>query len=154
MGIFIEDLLHFGNLINNEIEVILSSEDFKKAFMNLDFEFTDGVMKIKGKKRILFLSKAFEFRGKEETNKVYNSRKDEKLSDFGIYLKILSPDGLDILGKDRRFQEEGEYLKFSIFDVFKNSEIYQKIPKQFRDKLKLTKYKIKRDGLSIFLTVG
>ncbi|HIQ49426.1 MAG TPA: hypothetical protein EYH58_07355 [Aquifex aeolicus] len=154
MGIFIEDLLHFGNLINNEIEVILSSEDFKKAFMNLDFEFTDGVMKIKGKKRILFLSKAFEFRGKEETNKVYNSRKDEKLSDFGIYLKILSPDGLDILGKDRRFQEEGEYLKFSIFDVFKNSEIYQKIPKQFRDKLKLTKYKIKRNGLSIFLTVG
>ena len=133
MGIFIEDLLHFGNLIDNEVEVNLSPENFKKAFSNLDFEFTDDVMKIKGKKRILFLSKAFEFRGKEKTNRVYNSREDDKLSDFGIYLKVLSPDRLNILEKDSRFQREDEYLKFSILDVFKIPESSKTVQRQARN---------------------
>ncbi|WP_461831372.1 hypothetical protein [Aquifex sp.] len=153
MGIFIEDLLHFGNLIDNEVEVEIEKEAFKKTFPSLEFEFNEEVVKIKGKKRFFIFTKGFEFRGREEGNKVFNEREGDELKDFGVYLRILSPDGLDELLKDKRFKKEGEYLKFYIFDVFKNTEIYQKIPKQFRDKLEITKYKIKKDKFSIFFTV-
>ncbi|GAB6065754.1 hypothetical protein JCM9492_08460 [Aquifex pyrophilus] len=153
MGIFIEDLLHFGNLIDNEVEVEIEKEAFKKTFPSLDFEFDEGVVKIKGKKRFLIFPKKFEFRGREESNKVFNEREGDELKDFGVYLKMLSPDGLEELTKDKHFKKEGEYLKLSILDVFKNTEIYQKVPKQFRDKLEITKYKVKRGKFSIFLTV-
>jgi len=153
MGIFIEDLLHFGNLIDNEVEIPLKPEDFKRAYPDFEFSFEDGVVKIKGKKKVLFFNKSFEFRGKEEPNKVYNDRKGDEVTDFGVYLKILSSEGLDVLTKDKHFSKEGDYLKMSTSEPFKASEIYQKVPKQFRNKFSITKYKVKNGEFSIFLTV-
>ena len=36
MGIFIEDLLNFGNLIDAEIEIKLSPADLKRAYTSLE----------------------------------------------------------------------------------------------------------------------
>jgi len=153
MGIFIEDLLHFGNLIDNEVEIPLKPEDFKRAFPDFDFTFEDGIVKIRGKKKFLIFSKGFEFRGKEETNKVYNQREGDEVKDFGIYVKIVSSEGLDELIKNNFFSKEGDYLKISTLEPFKASEFYQKVPKQFRSKLYITKYKVKGGKISLFLTV-
>ena len=153
MWIFIEDLLNFGNLIDTEVEIPIKPEDFKKVFPNLDFEFQEGVLKIKGKKKFLFFNKSFEFRGKEETNKVFNIREDDELKDFGIYVKKLSDEGLEELTKGNTFSTEGEYLKLSVLDVLKQTEVYQKIPRQFRSKIQVVKYKIKNGQLSIYITV-
>ena len=153
MGIFIEDLLNFGNLIDTEVEVPIKPEDFKKVFQNLNFEFQEGIFKIKGKKKVLLFNKSFEFRGKEEPSKVFNIRENDELKDFGIYLKILSEEGIEELTKDKHFSREGEYLKLSLLDVLKKTEVYQKIPRQFRDKIHLVKYKVKNGQLSIYITV-
>ncbi len=152
MGIFIEDLLNFGNLIDTEVEIPLKVEDLNGFFSELKFEFTEGILKIKGRKKVLFFNKGFEFRGREEGNKVFNERGDE-LKDFGIFVKILSSDGVEVLEREKHFRREGEYLKISLLDVLKKTEIYQKIPRQFRDKLELVKYKIKPEGISLFITV-
>ncbi|WP_461829774.1 hypothetical protein [Aquifex sp.] len=152
MGIFIEDLLNFGNLIDTEVEVPLKPEDFRRVFPDLSFEFSESILKIKGKKKVLFFNKGFEFRGREESDKVFNERTDE-LKDFGIFVKVVSSDGIDVLEKDSHFKKEGEYLRMSLLDVLKATETYQKIPKQFRDKLELVKYRIKEGALSIFITV-
>ncbi|HIC98083.1 MAG TPA: hypothetical protein EYP11_06795, partial [Aquificaceae bacterium] len=61
MGIFKEDLINFGNLIDTEVEVGLTEEDFMKVFGGLKFEFGDSLIKIKGKKKGFFLKRGFEF---------------------------------------------------------------------------------------------
>ncbi|NPA32591.1 MAG: hypothetical protein GXO04_03090 [Aquificae bacterium] len=152
MGIFIEDLLHFGNLIDNEVGIELSPAEFKKAFPSLEFSFSDSLVIIRGKKKILFFPKSYEVRAKEESSKVYNDRKDE-LTDFGVYLRLISSGDLDELLKDERIKREGEYLRLSVLDALKNSEVYNKIPRQIRPKLKLTRYKVKKGNMTLYLTV-
>jgi len=49
MGIFKEDLINFGNLIDTEVEVKLGPEDFKRVYEDLEFEFTEGLAKIQDK---------------------------------------------------------------------------------------------------------
>jgi len=152
MGIFIEDLLNFGNLIDSEFEVEVLPEHFRKTFPSYEFIPEEGILKIKGKKKVLFFTKGFEFRGAEDSRRVFTVREDE-LRDLGIYLKILSSEGLDELTKDSRIKREGEYVKLSLYDAFKETETYKKIPKQFRDKINLSRYKLKKGKVSLFLTV-
>ncbi len=152
MGIFKEDLINFGNLIDTEVEIKLSPEDFKRVFPSYEFEFSQGLVKIKGKKKGFLFSRSFEFRGGEDQEKVYNEREFET-KDMGIYLKILSASGLDVLTKERGIVREGEHLRMSVYDVLKLSDIYQKIPDAFRDRLLLTRYKLRNGHMAIFVTV-
>lgn len=152
MGIFKEDLINFGNLIDTEVEVKLTPEDFKRAFPDLDFEFSDGLVKIRGKKKVLLFNKGFEFRGREDERRVYNFRQYET-EDMGVYLEIVSSDGMEELLKRDAFFKENEHLKMSVFEVLKRSEIYPKIPDAFRDKLVITRYKVRDGHLAVFITV-
>jgi len=152
MGIFKEDLINFGNLIDTEVEVKLTPDDFKRVFPDLDFEFSDRLVRIKGKKKVLLFNKGFEFRGRQDEKKVYNVRKYET-EDIGIYLEIVSPDGMDDLLKREAFTKEDGYLRMSVFEVLKRSEIYPKIPDAFKDKLIITRYKVRDGHLAIFITV-
>jgi len=152
MGIFKEDLINFGNLIDTEVEVKLTPEDFKRVLPDLDFEFSDRLVKIRGKKKVLFLSKGFEFRGRQDERRVYNVREYET-EDMGIYLEVVSPDGMEELLKRNGFSREDGYLKMSVFEVLKGSEIYPKIPDAFRDKLIITRYKVRDGHIAIFITV-
>ncbi len=152
MGIFKEDLINFGNLIDTQVEFKLRPEDFKRIFKDFDFIPEDGLLKIRGKKKVLFLRKSFEFRGREEEDKVYTER-DYNLKDLGVYLRIISADGIEELEKTGKAKREGEFLKLSLYEVFKNTELYQKIPDAFRERIAITKYRIKPDALSLFITV-
>ncbi len=152
MGIFIEDLLNFGNLIDSEFEVEILPEHLRKVFPSWEFVAGDGILKIRGKKRVLFLSKGFEFRGGEDPERVYTEREDE-LRDLGIYLKILSPEGLEELTKDERLKREGEHLRLSLYEAFRQTETYSRIPRQFRDRINLTRYRLKNGKISLYMTV-
>ena len=151
MGIFKEDLINLGNLIDTEVEVKLTPEDFKKVFPDLEFEFTEGLAKIRGKKKGLFFKKSFEFRGAQDEQNVYNDREFETL-DMGVYLKIISPKGIEELEK-RGMKREGEHLKLGVFEVLKRSDIYKDIPDAFKERLVIKRYRIKEGTLSIFLSV-
>ena len=151
MGIFKEDLINFGNLIDTEVEVKLTPQDFKKVFPDLDFEFTEGLAKIKGKKKGLLFKRGFEFRGAQDEQRVYNEREFETL-DMGVYLKIISPQGIEELEK-RGMKREGEHLKLSVFEVLKKSDTYKDIPDAFKERLIVKRYRIREGALSIFITV-
>lgn len=151
MGIFKEDLINFGNLIDTEVEVKLGPEDFRRVYEDLEFEFTEGLAKIRGKKKGLLFKRSFEFRGAQDESKVYNVREFETL-DMGVYLKIISPQGIEELEK-RGMVREGEHLKMSVFEVLKRSEIYKDIPDAFKERLVINRYKIKNGALSVFITV-
>ncbi len=152
MGIFKEDLINFGNLIDTEVEVKLSPEDFKRVFPELEFDFSDRLVKIKGKKKGFLFKKGFEFRGAQEEQKVYNVREYET-EDMGIYLKVISRDGIERLLQERGIEQEGEYLKLSVWDVLKSSDIYRDVPDAFKDKLIITRYKVRDGHLAIYITV-
>ncbi|MEJ7553151.1 MAG: hypothetical protein WKI48_00200, partial [Aquificaceae bacterium] len=62
MGIFIEDLLNFGNLIDAELEIRLTGEELGKAYPNLNFDIRDGILRILTRKKVLFMSKSQEIR--------------------------------------------------------------------------------------------
>ncbi len=151
MGIFKEDLINLGNLIDTEVEVKLTPQDFKKVFPDLEFEFTEGLVRIKGKKKGLLFRRGFEFRGAQDEQRVYNEREFETL-DMGVYLKIISPKGIEELEK-RGMKREGEHLRLSVFEVLKKSDIYRDVPDAFKDRLVIKRYKIKEAALSVFLSV-
>ncbi len=152
MGIFKEDLINFGNLIDTEVEVKLSPEDFGRTFPGLGFEFSAGIARIKGKRKVLLFSKNFELRLGQDERRVYNLKEFET-KDMGIYLRLLSRDGLEEVLRRKGIEKEDEHLKVSIFDVLKGSKVYKDIPDAFKGRLLLTKYKIGEGYLSIYITV-
>ncbi len=152
MGIFKEDLINFGNLIDTEVDVKLTSEDFKRVYPDLDFEFEDGLLKIKGKKKGFLLKRGFEFRGAQDEHRVYNVRNYET-EDMGVLLRVISSSGVDVLIGYEGMEKEGEHLQLSIWEVLKRSDIFKDIPDAFKDKLIIKRYKIKKDALSVFITV-
>lgn len=54
MGIFVEDLLNFGNLIDAELEIRLTVEELGRAYPNVDFEIRDELIKCFARKRCCF----------------------------------------------------------------------------------------------------
>ncbi len=152
MGIFKEDLINFGNLINTEVEVKLTPEDFRRVYPDLEFGFSDRLVKIRGRKKGFFFRKSYEFRGGQDERKVYNVREFET-EDMGIYLPIISRSGFEDLLSREGMEPEGDHLKLSIFEVLKRSEIYKDIPDAFKDKLMITRYKVRDGYLSVFITV-
>ncbi len=144
MGLFIEDLLNFGNLIDAEIEIKLSPVELKKVYPIFDFDIRDGILSIKVKKKILFLEKTKEVRlscmdivVKKEGNKQW------------IFLKRLSQEDFEELLKES-FLLEGERLGIDVMPAVVHTETYQKIPKQFKDKLLINRCKIGIEYLSVF----
>ncbi|WP_457600375.1 hypothetical protein [Hydrogenivirga sp.] len=152
MGIFKEDLINFGNLIDTEVEVKLTPEDFKRVYPDLDFEFSDRLVKIRGRKKGLLFKRSYEFRGGQDEQRVYNLREYET-DDMGIYLRVVSRSGLEELLKKEGVELEGEHLKLSVWEVFKRSNVYRDIPDAFKDKLVITRYKVKDGHLAVYITV-
>ena len=152
MGLFIEDLINFGNLVDTEVEVRLSPADLRRVFGSYEFVFEDRLVKIRGSKKVLFMKKRFEFRGAQESDRVYNV-KGFNVEDFGIYLRVLSKDGLEELTKDKRFSLEEGFLKWSLIDAFRATEVFPKIPERFKDRILIKRYRVRKDTLSIYITV-
>lgn len=147
MGIFIEDLLNFGNLIDAELEIRLTAEELRKAFHGIDFEIKDGILRIFWKKKVLLFSKTQEIRLSDADSKV---KKDRETLRQWAFFKVLSRDGLENIRDLDGFTVEGEYLGIDMMRAVVLTDTYEKIPKQFRDKLLISRYKIGKDYISVF----
>lgn len=147
MGIFIEDLLNFGNLIDAEIEIRLSPADLKRAYASLDFDIKDGVLRVISRKKVLFFNKSYELRLSEVGDRV---RKDRENMRQWAFFRVLSREGLEEVLKLPGFTMEEEYLGIDLMPAVSLTEIYEKIPKQFREKLVINRYKLGKEYLSAF----
>ncbi len=152
MGIFKEDLINLGNLIDTEVEVKLTPKEFREVYPDLEFVFENGLLRIRGSRRFLFLKRSFELRGREDPDRVYTVKEFET-KDFGVYVQIVSRDGIGEVLKRKGFSSEGDHLRISLLPVFKRTEVYGSIPDTFRERLKPTRYRIRDGFLSLFITV-
>ena len=152
MGIFKEDLLNLGNLIDTEVEVKLSPKEFGEVYPGLEFVFESGLLKIRGRRKFLFLKRSFELRAREDPGNVYTV-KDHETRDFGIKVQIVSREGIEEVQKREGIEVEGEHMRISLLPVFKKTDVYRDIPDTFRDRIKINRYRIKDGYLSAFLTV-
>lgn len=144
MGVFIEDLLNFGNLIDTEIEIKLSPQELKKANPSLDFSFQDSILKVFIKKKVLLWNKSLEVRLLEGGAVKKDGSKQ------WVFFKTLSKAGLEELTKMPDFRAEGEYLGMDVMPVVALTETYEKIPKQFRERLLINRYRIGKNTLSVY----
>ncbi|MCS7278301.1 MAG: hypothetical protein NZ531_05615, partial [Aquificaceae bacterium] len=147
MGIFIEDLLNFGNLIDAELEFKLRPSDIKRAYNSLDFEIKDSLLIIIVRKKVLFLNKSTEVRLSEGDATTKKERESQRQ---WVFFKILSRNGLQEVLKTPGFKLEGEKLGMDVMPIVILTETYEKIPKQFKDKLLINRYRIGKDSLSVF----
>lgn len=147
MGIFIEDLLNFGNLIDTEIEIRLSPDQFKSSYPYLDFYISDGILGIILKRRVFLFNKTYEIRLSDVNSRVRKDRENQKQ---WVFLKLLSKSGLEDLIKWEGFVVENEYLGIDITPAVIRTETYEKIPKQFRERMIITKCRLGKDYLSTF----
>lgn len=146
MGIFVEDLVNFGNLIDAEIEFRLSPESLKRAFPELDFEIRDGILRVFVKGRRLFLKSTSEVRLSEGGG----VRKDRQEGRQWVFFRVLSEGGEERLLSFPFFKKDGEYLGMDVMPVVVLTETYEKIPKQFRDRLVISRYRAGREYISVF----
>ena len=146
MGIFSEDLINFGNLLDTEIELKLTPQDLKTVFKDLDFDIEDGLLKVKRKIKKLLFSKTVEARLREESRSVYNDREREIRAITVISLSKLE-DFKDIVSLD------GDRAVLNLWEVIKNTELYKKIPKQFRERVVISRYMFKKGYIQLYLKV-
>lgn len=150
MGLFIEDLLNFGNLMDAEIDIQLQKDLLKSAYPKLNFELDDGLLKIQMETKGMLFKRKKEIRLSENTDSVKNDRDTGRRY---ILMKALTKDLPEELTKDEVFLIDGELFGMDIWPAVKLTEVYEKIPKQFKERLTLTRYKLKKDGIRIFLRV-
>ena len=146
MGIFSEDLINFGNLLDTEIELKLTPQDLKTVFKDLDFDIEDGLLKVKRKIKKLLFSKTVEARLREESRSVYNDREREIRAITVISLSKLE-DFKDIVSLD------GDRAVLNLWEVIKNTELYKKIPKQFKERVVISRYMFKKGYIQLYLKV-
>ncbi|MFN3813536.1 MAG: hypothetical protein ACK4SM_02815 [Aquificaceae bacterium] len=151
MGIFFEDLINLGNLIDTEVELGLPKSLLEDAFEGLSFELMDGLLVISFRKKRLFLEKTYQIRLSEEPQKVRTQKEEGKRY---IFMRILSKDGLEELLKRKSFIEEDDFLGIDIWPAVKRMETYERVPKQFRERLYLSRYRVRNGSLSIFMKVS
>lgn len=147
MGILIEDLLNFGNLIDKEVEVKLGTQELKRAYPELDFEINDCLLKILKRKRSLLFWKTKEIRLSDTGGSV---RKDRENSGQWIFFRVLSKDGLEDVLNVKGFVLEGDLLGMDVMPAVSLTELYEKIPRQFRERLLISRYRIGKDALHVF----
>ncbi|MEZ0360969.1 MAG: hypothetical protein ABWK04_03590 [Hydrogenobacter sp.] len=150
MGLFIEDLINFGNLMDAEIEVRLPENVLKNAYPDITFELKDGLLKMYYEKRGLFFKRKGELRLSEDSRMVSNDRDTGKRY---IFMKPLTKDIPEVILKKGEFLSDGEFLGMDVWPAIKLTEVYEKIPRQFKDRLVVARYKLKKDGISVFLKV-
>lgn len=147
MGIFIEDLLNFGNLIDAELEIKLYPEHLGQAYAPLHFELEDGILRLIISKKVLFFNKRDELRLAEADGKTKKERENQQQ---WIFMKLLSKKGLEEFLKLPFFTVEDEQLGMDVMPAVYLTQTYQRVPKQFKDRLLISRYRIGRDCISVF----
>ncbi|SHK46843.1 hypothetical protein [Thermocrinis minervae] len=149
MGIFIEDLLNLGNLMDAEIEAHIPEATLSQA-LGLETKIEKGLITFRIKKKGLIFSKTLELKLSEESRMVKNLKEEGKRFVMG---RMLTRSAVEELSKREDFLFEGEFAGFDVWKAFKLTETYEKVPYQFRERLALTRYIFSDYLLKIFMKV-
>ncbi len=149
MGIFSEDLINFGNLLDAEIELRLGSDDMKKVFKNVEFIIEDGLLKLIRRKKSLLFSRTSELRLREDSRNVMN---DREMGLRCIRAQVLSRSALEDF-KDMLTVDAHDFAYLNLWEVIKNTELYGRIPKQFKERVVISRYAFKKDYIQLYLKV-
>ncbi len=136
MGIFVEDLLHFGNLMDREIPIDISPEDLKPLFGE--------------DKRIIIAESGIRV-SKEEIGFLFR-RKKEKI------LNIKGPaNGLSIkveIIRDDFDKKAGVKEDINLKAIISSKETFKKIPEKIRDRLFISRVLPVNGILKVYLKLG
>ncbi len=133
MGIFVEDLMHFGNLMDSEIPVDITAEDLKGVFDEIgDIEIRDGILKVSKREKRFFMTK--------EREMVLSLK--GACCGFSLEFKVIRD---DFNGRT------GNELKVDIGGVLENKEIFQKIPKQVRNRMEIVRCDMREGFIRVHL---
>jgi hypothetical protein len=149
MGIFSEDLINLGNLIDAEFEVKIPKELLNETFKGLNFEVLDGLLRVGFKKKGFFFSKEVQVPLKEDAQSVKNTSEIK-----AIGLGVMTQKGLEELLQKGPFQREGEHIFLNLWEALTKTEEYAKVPKQFKDRLLINRYKLKQGYIQLWVRVS
>jgi hypothetical protein len=149
MGIFSEDLINLGNLIDAEFEIKIPKELLNKTFKGLNFEVLDGLLRVGFKKKGFLFSKEVQVPLKEDAQSVKNTSEIK-----AIGLGVMTQKGLEELLQKGPFQREGEHVFLNLWEALTKTEEYAKVPKQFKDRLLINRYKLKQGYIQLWVRVS
>jgi hypothetical protein len=149
MGIFSEDLINLGNLIDAEFEVKIPKELLNKTFKGLNFEVLDGLLRVGFKKKGFLFSKEVQVPLKEDAQSLKNTSEIK-----AIGLGVMTQKGLEELLQKGPFQREGEHVFLNLWEALTKTEEYAKVPKQFKDRLLINRYKLKQGYIQLWVRVS
>ncbi|WP_448584282.1 hypothetical protein [Thermocrinis sp.] len=149
MGIFSEDLLNLGNLIDAEFEIKVPKQLLNSTIEGLNFELAEGLMRVGFKKKGLIFSKDVQVLLKEDPKAVKNSS-DER----SIGLLVATDKNLKEILEKGGFVQEGEHVFINLLGAIRNTEEYLKVPKQFRERVVLSRYRLKDGFVQLWARVS
>jgi len=150
MGIFSEDLINLGNLIDVEFEVKILKELLNETFKGLNFEVLDGLLRLGFKKRGFLFLKEVQVPLKEDAQSVKNEQPDIR----AIGLTVMTQKGLEELLQKGPFQREGGHIFLNLWEALTKTEEYAKVPKQFKNRLLINRYKLKQGYIQLWVRVS
>jgi len=149
MGIFSEDLINLGNLIDAEFEIKVPAQLLGQTLNELNVELSEGLMRVGFKKKRFIFSKKVEVLLKEDPPAVKNTSLERSI-------------GL-LVGTDRNLKEvlerggfslEGDHVFINLWDAIKQTQEYSKVPKQFKERIILSRYKLKDGFVQLWVRVS
>lgn len=146
MGIFAEDLINFGNLMEATIDFNVSKEELKNI-VGLDISLESHMMSIVKKDRFLVFNKNKVIKLKE-TKYIINDRKTQKRA---IGFDMLLEKEITELPNTFEILENKPYI--NLWPYIKASELYAKVPNQFKERIIIKDYEIKKDHIVLKLGV-
>ncbi len=149
MGIFSEDLINLGNLIDAEFEVKVPQELLSKTFEGLKFEVLDNLLRVGFKKKGLLFLREVQIPLREDSQRVKNTPEVK-----AIGLGVMTQKDLEELLQKGPFQREGEYVFFNLWEAITKTEEYAKVPKQFKDRILINRYKLKQGYVQLWVRVS
>jgi len=149
MGIFSEDLINLGNLIDVEFEIKVPAQLLSQTLKGLYVELSEGLMRVGFEKKGFILSKKVQTLLKEDPQAVKNTSLERSI-------------GL-LVGTDRNLKEvlekgglslEGDHVFINLLDAIKQTQEYSKVPKQFKERIILSRYKLKDGFVQLWAKVS
>ena len=133
MGIFIEDLMHFGRMIPSEIAVDIGGDDITRVLKEGERA------KLGGGKLIIYKeSKGFLFKRKKE--KVLSLMGPEE--NLSLRFSVIRDD----------FEGRGEeYFILNIKEILEGKEVYHRIPERLRYSMSIVRAELRDNLLRVYL---
>ncbi|AEF19950.1 MULTISPECIES: hypothetical protein [unclassified Hydrogenobaculum] len=146
MGIFAEDLINFGNLMEATIDFPINQKELENI-LGVSVYLEPHVMDVVVKKKFLAFSKDYKIRLKEGEYFI----NDRKAGKRAIGFDMLLEKDIELLPNAFEVIDGKPYINF--WPYIKASELYAKVPNQFKERVIIKDYEIKSGNLVLKLGV-